>query len=85
MASQLDYFRAREQQAELARWAEYARQTRDGERSEGAPRGRRLRVFGARLSGAGYRRRGRLQQRELPLPPGGVERSAVSAGCLEVE
>jgi hypothetical protein len=79
MTSQLQYFLAREQQAELAWRAERVRQTRNGEPSEGAPRGSRLRALGAGL------RRRRLQQRELPLPPGGVERAAVPAGCLEVE
>ncbi len=80
MASHLNYFLAREQQAELARRAERVRQTGNGGPSEGAPLGLRLRAVGA-----GLRRRRRLQQRELPLPPGGVERAAVPVGCLEVE
>jgi len=79
MASQLDYFLAREREAELAWLAESVRQTRNGGEPEAAPRGR-LRALGAVL-----RRRRGLQQRELPLSPGGVERAAVSAGCLEVD
>ena len=80
MASQLDYFVAREQQADLARRAEHVRQTRIGEPTEPTARSGRVRTLVA-----GLRRRGRLQQRELPLPPGRVERTAVPAGCLEVE
>ena len=79
MASQLDYFLAREQQADLARRAEHVRWTMDGEPPASASRGR----LRARL--AGFRLRRRLKQRELPLAPGGVERAPVSAGCLEVE
>ena len=80
MASQLNYCLAREQQDELARRAEYVRRTRHGDETEAAPRRRRRHALAA-----GLRRRRRLQQRELPLAPGGVERAAVSAGCLEVE
>jgi len=81
MSSQLHYFLAREQQADLARRAEHIRPSRGGEPSESAPRRRRLRARDARRRLG----RGRLKQRELPLAPGGVERVPVSAGCLEVE
>ena len=79
MASQLDYFVAREQQADLARRAESARQSCLGELPESVLRGRLHALL------AGLRRRDALQQRELPLAPGGVERAPVSASCLEIE
>lgn len=80
MASQLDYFVARARQDELAWRAEQARLIRDETHLDGAPRGRRLRALVTRL-----RRRGGLEQRKLPLPPGGAEPARLPAGCLEVD
>jgi len=75
MASQLDYFVARERSAELARRAERARQTRNDEAAK-AP-SRRGRLFSRMFA--------RSEQRELPLTPRGVERAPVAGGRLEVE
>jgi hypothetical protein len=75
MASQLDYFLARDRSSELARHAERARRTRIDEAAEVPSRLGRLfsRMFGS------------SEQRELPLTPHGVERAPVAGGCLEVE
>jgi hypothetical protein len=75
MASQLDYFLARDRSAELARRAERARQTRIDEAADAPSRLGRLfsRMFAS------------SEQRELPLTPRGVERAPVAGGCLEVE
>ena len=80
MASQLEYFLARARQDQLAWRAERARLIHDETHLDAAPRGRRLRALAGRLG-----RRSRLEQRKLPLPPGGAESASLPAGCLEVK
>ena len=75
LASQLEYFLTRDHAAELARRAERTRQTRIAEAAE-AP---------SRLGRLFSRLNARSEQRELTLTPGGVERSPIAGGCLEVE
>lgn len=75
MASQLDYFVARDRSAELARGAELTRQTRNAKAAEAPSRLGRLISWMFASS----------EQRELPLTPRGVERAPVAGGCLEVE
>ena len=82
MALPLCYHVVRQQQAELARQAEWVRQTTAGERPVRARRRRRL--AGA-LLGFGFGGLFRPGQRELALAPRGEERAPVAAGCLEVE
>ena len=75
LASQLDYRLATDRAAELARQAERARQARSVEAPETPSRLGRL---VSRLTA-------RSEQRELTLTPGGLERSPIAGGCLEVE
>jgi hypothetical protein len=83
MATHLEYLVVRQQQAELARQAERARQTRAGEPHAYLPRA----LAGAPRHGrlAGLMRLVRPDQRELALPPRGDERIPIAAACLEIE
>ena len=74
-SSQLNYFVAREHELQLALRAERVRQTRNDEAAE----------TGSRLGRVLRRMFARSEQRELALPPRGIERAPIAGGCLEVE
>jgi hypothetical protein len=75
MASQLDYFLVRDQQAALARRAERAWRSANGDPPEG----------GSRLGRVISRLARRSEQRELPLTPRRVERAPIAGRRLESE